>query len=47
MEPIETLNDEENMLKKYVGETNSPDISNFETFPQEFGKLFCLILYII
>jgi len=37
------------MIKKisYVRGTDSPDVSNFESFPQKFGKLFCLILYII
>jgi len=44
MEPIEAGNDEE---MSYVRGTNSPDVSNFESFPQEFGKLLCLILYII
>ncbi|CAH1712507.1 unnamed protein product [Aphis gossypii] len=33
MEPIKTVNDEEIV---YVVETNSPDVYNFETFPQEF-----------
>jgi len=36
MEPVEAGNDEE---MPYVRGTNSLDVSNFESFPQEFGKL--------
>jgi len=36
MEPVEVGNDEE---MPCVRGTNSPDVSNFESFPQEFGKL--------
>jgi len=44
MEPIEVGNSKK---ITYVRGTDSPNVSNFESFPREFSKLFCLILYIM